>query len=212
MGMEVSWWLSMPITLTVLWGDVPLWGMILTSLPAIPPFAPLSTNEALCDCLCSETLYIQCILTFLYFVPLNSISSLLFLKVSLWLVANTCLISAGDMLFAVDDAALIRIVLSGVSSSAVSPWSSCCWFSWRHEIKSMADMSWSMERRGAVLFVLGLSPKMVALASWDRVFQIFLWSTLRLFHFSFGSLVFGILLLEDLVILAWIVEISVSML
>ena len=63
---EHSWWLSIPTILTVLSEHVVIQQ---TSLPAILPFASLSTNNELVLYLCSDTLYVMCVLHCMYLIP-----------------------------------------------------------------------------------------------------------------------------------------------
>ena len=82
------WWLSIPVTSTTL----SILAITLTSLPAIPPFAPLSTNDSKTFLECLDTSYLmKCCLIILFwdfsFLGENSILQMSagFFKVTAWI-------------------------------------------------------------------------------------------------------------------------------
>ena len=115
-GTSVSWWLSIPMMFTERWGEEDKEGINRTSLPAMPPFAPLSTREEVCECWCSETRYVLWVLTLRYVDPLICMSGDDGVGCSLVLAEESTLrISAGDICW-LEDAALIK------SWSSVESW------------------------------------------------------------------------------------------
>ena len=90
-----------------------------TSFPAISPSDPLSTNDELVLCLCSDTLYVMCILHCRYLIPsivtvvlLVDVGSPFWLVELLLLVVDNILhISAGWVLLSWSDIAFARRVV-----------------------------------------------------------------------------------------------------
>ena len=95
-GMSIHWWLSIPCTFTVR----ELLLIILTSSPASPPLAPLSTSAPRVLLIFLEKQY--SVLIRLYFMPLISTSSFSFSEVlSLYVVTV-------GLLYLLDERSLLR--------------------------------------------------------------------------------------------------------
>ena len=87
-----------------------------TSFPTIPPFSPLSTNEELLLCVCSDTVYVVCVLHYMYLImSIVTVSLLVDANFLSWLVGllllvvnNTLRVSTGEIVLSWSDVVFAR--------------------------------------------------------------------------------------------------------